>query len=350
MGIRLMMEAADRGCGDLTWRERGVLLILAMSAMDATRVCPPIERRPDIIKRIDLPRKKRFEVIASLVAKGVLIHVERGRNGVAAVYAIAEPGYVVPDVADDSDAVEGPQDGDASTAPEPVDNTSERPGDEDIATTVKGPRFGDPSTGPVDNPLKRPRDGDPTTRAAEREASLFQGSKGPQNRDASAGDSSLFRFKSLNNPPLPPRPVQPPLMFAVAAANPGEGGIPGEQPGPATAAGLAAEIRKTRPEWSTNSIIAAIEDPDVAERPWPIVIAAMRIVAADRSTKVPSRLARNGEWWAEAARRSAPTARRRGGLHEYDHDPVAQLCRQCNGLELDSARHFRKRSQQCQAI
>ena len=115
--------------------------------------------------------------------------------------------------------------------------------------------------------------------------------------------------KLVRQKPPPPTPpdVQPPLMFAVADAKAGEGGIPGEEPTPV--ADLAAEIRKTRPEWSTRSVRTALEDPAVAERPWPIIAAAMRIIAADKTTKSPGRLKENGPWWAEAAAREATSAR-----------------------------------------
>ena len=63
MGIHLVMEAADRGLDGLTWRERCVLMILAASAIDATRECPAgIENRPDIIR----PAVSSFKVQTSL--------------------------------------------------------------------------------------------------------------------------------------------------------------------------------------------------------------------------------------------------------------------------------------------
>jgi hypothetical protein len=90
VGWELVCEAISHGPGDLTWRERCALIVLAGAADDAGRECPPgIEDSPDIMAGLRLGRSERYSVIRSLCDKGALLHAERGRNGVAAVYVIA---------------------------------------------------------------------------------------------------------------------------------------------------------------------------------------------------------------------------------------------------------------------
>ena len=133
MGWQLVREAEDHAPASLTWRERFALSVLANAAMDSTRECPHgIEDNPDIIRRLRLSRSARYEVISALCEKGALIQVERGRNGVRAVYAVA------PFVA--LAALMRPGNPDAS----PVDNPTEHPGNPDpsgIVRPLKGPGF-----------------------------------------------------------------------------------------------------------------------------------------------------------------------------------------------------------------
>lgn len=85
--------------------------------------------------------------------------------------------------------------------------------------------------------------------------------------------------------------------------------IPGQAD---TEAVLVAEVLAIRPEWSAVQIRSALDECSVRERPWPIVAAAMRLVAADHRSTSPGRLRAPGPWWAEAAaavRRSEPSAR-----------------------------------------
>jgi hypothetical protein len=274
MGIRLAMEAADRTAEDYTWRERCVLMVFAMSAIDDTRECPPgIEDRPEIIRRLGLSRTQRYAVIASLVDKGALERRERGRNGVKAHYAIAS------------------------------------------SVTIPGAgRPGEPDARPVDNHVKGPSNRDATEElkgpGSENEGSRKPGLKGPSNRDASEGDT-VFRgikgFKTGGGTPLPPgaRPLFP---FALPDAPPEEGESPRAKNPAANGTvrdrqALAAEICKTRPDWSARSVLRALERPDVTERPWPLVCEALRIMAADSATQHAGRLEHDGPWWPEAARR-----------------------------------------------
>lgn len=163
MGWQLVREAEDHGPGSLTWRERYALLVLASAADDARRECPPgIEDSPEIVARLRLGRSERYSVIRSLCDKGALLHAERGRNGVAAVYLVAPL------------APAGTGDG----AGLPVDNPSKGPGSPDASGWLKGPGSAAEGSG------------------FGAEGSGFHASKGPGNPDPSAGDAVFF--KNLN--------------------------------------------------------------------------------------------------------------------------------------------------------
>ena len=309
MGIRLVMEATSSRAPDaLTWRERFVLTVLASSAMDATRECPEgIEDSPDLIARLRLGRSERYAVLASLVAKGALERLERGRNGVKAVYAIAP-----------FEAIAGMERPGEPDAP-PVDNSLKGPGFPDATGPVKGPGSTDEGSG---NP----------------------GLKGPGSPDP-APYIGIIGFKTGGGTPPPPG-RRPQFPFALPDVPPEEGESPmAKNPapnGPGRQA-LAAEICKTRPEWTPRSVLRAVEHPEAASRPWPIVAEAMRLVAADKATEGPGRLRHPGPWWAEAARKvHAATGSEQPGGHEYDHDTRTGLCR-CKAPKVDKI-HRRRRT------
>jgi hypothetical protein len=267
MGIRLVMEAATRAAADLTWRERYALMVLAASAIDDTRELPPgIEDKPDIVDRLRLSRTQRYAVIAALVEKSALLRLERGRNGVKAIYAIA-PFVAIP-------GFERPGEPDAH----PVDNPPKGPSFRDASAPAKGP-------------------------GSENEGSRKPGLKHPSKRDPAPYKGSYGFTTGGGTPPPPgPRPLFP---FALPDVPPEEGDSPRAKNPAANdpKQALAAEIRKARPDWSTRSVIRALERPSVAERPWPLVAEAMRILVADKATNHPGRLEHDGPWWAEAARR-----------------------------------------------
>lgn len=308
MGIRLAIEAADRSPENLTWRERYALDILAMSAMDDTRECPPgIEDKPHIIRRLRLGRSERYAVIASLVAKGALERRERGRNGVQAVYAI------VPFAT--SPGSERPGDPDAP----PVENPVKGPGIPDASAPVKGP--GSAAEGSGFHPAKGPGIPDPAP---------YKGFRGVKTGGGN-----------------PPAPRQSPLMLTVPDGSPrGEGESNGDQTPNRDRQALAAEIVAARPEWTPRSVLRALEDLEVTGRPWPIIAEAMRIVAADKATDSPGRLRHPGPWWAEAARKAQAAAQTGGGPahgHAYNPDPETRLCRSCGGHQVDKG-HARRRT------
>jgi hypothetical protein len=68
------------------------------------------------------------------------------------------------------------------------------------------------------------------------------------------------------------------------------------EPAPDPAA-LIAEVRVIRPDWASRSIRRALAIESVAERPWPMVAAAMLAVARDPESKQPGRIAGDGPWW-----------------------------------------------------
>jgi len=310
MGIRLVMEAtSSRVPETLTWRERYALMVLAASAIDATRELSPgvIEDSPELAARLKMSRTQLYVVIDALCEKGALLRLERGRNGVKAVYAIAP-----------------------------------------FSTSAGLERPGDPDVPPVENPLKDPSNRDASAPVkdpgSENEASRFDPVKHPGSRDA-APYIGIKGFKTGGGTPPPPgrRPLFPFALPDVPteegdiseAKNPAPNG-PGRQ-------ALAAEICKTRPEWTPRSVLRAVEHPEVTSRPWPIVAEAMRLVAADKATEGPGRLRHPGPWWAEAARKvHAATGSEQPGGHEYDHDTRTGLCR-CKAPKVDKI-HRRRRT------
>jgi hypothetical protein len=145
MGWQASAHVMDHAPDGLTYREYAALLVLANAAWDTGKRAgqiPGVEGNKELIRRLRLPsRSRRFAVLQSLVAKGALEHVERGRHGTGATYAIA--GYEPRRVRETGTlhSVEGSR---FSTRRVPVFD-------------AKGPRNRDPlqtrSTRPKDRPL-----------------------------------------------------------------------------------------------------------------------------------------------------------------------------------------------------
>lgn len=111
------------------------------------------------------------------------------------------------------------------------------------------------------------------------------------------------------SPPTPQR--ERPLWPAPVPDPEGEGEKPDDKPSrsPDVAEGtLVARIRAIRPDWPRAAIRAALHDPRVQERPWPLVCVAALAVARDPESQQPGRLAHGGPWWHQtpADRPSAP--------------------------------------------
>jgi hypothetical protein len=97
MGWRLLVEVLDHGPDGLSWRDRHVLQVLAFSARDEgpdARLVTNVERNPRLQARLRLGRSQRYAALATLVDRGALERVERGRNGVPASYRL--PVFVSP--------------------------------------------------------------------------------------------------------------------------------------------------------------------------------------------------------------------------------------------------------------
>lgn len=111
-----------------------------------------------------------------------------------------------------------------------------------------------------------------------------------------ASDSTRARVP----PPYPfPNPSTPlPPAAARASAPPVVTLEEGEGEDQTQERTLVAEIRAKRPEWSARSITRAIRQPDVAERPWPVIAAAMHAIADDPESRAPGRVRGDGPWWS----------------------------------------------------
>lgn len=155
----------------------------------------------------------------------------------------------------------------------------------------------------------------PQPQTGESDAEVIVAGQNPSGtpREPSANASAGVTGKGKGNGPVPegfpiphsPSSVAPagaPLALwpsAVPDLRTGEGEDRSGDEDPGIDA-LVAEVRRARPAWSTKSILRALMDPSVAERPWPTVRAAMLAVAADPGSQHPGRLAHDGPWWAAA--------------------------------------------------
>jgi hypothetical protein len=153
-------------------------------------------------------------------------------------------------------------------------------------------------------------------RARDKAAALESGelSREPS-RDSHAGlsrDSRVHRRgEESNTPPSPPhsggnrdrsREHEPRPLWPASVSQEGEGDQKRDQDRSA----LAARIRGIRPDWSTKSVLKALADPSVAERPWARTAAAFVALAEDPASQHPGRLAHDGPWWATAPGRASP--------------------------------------------
>jgi hypothetical protein len=305
MGIRLVMESTSRHTPEeLTWRERYVLVVLASSAIDATRELPPgIETSPELAARLKLSRTQLYLVLSALVEKGALVHLERGRNGVKAVYAIA-----------------------------PFNPGSERPGDPDVPP-VENPLEG-PSNRDASDPVKGP--------GSDAEGSRFEVPKRPGSRDP-APYIGVRGFKPGGKPPLPPTLGS--LVQLGFPTDPGEGEGDSGKRTPETITALVDAIRAIREDWSTRSARRALDDPSVRERPWPLVCEAFAIMARDPETRHPGRFPRDGPWWPAAerkCRRAAACEMQDEDVHEFEPNGNGD-CRRCP-LPRESRFHRKRKA------
>ena len=93
VGIRLVAEAMDAVDLGLTWRERVILIVLAETARDDTRLCWPgyegdDERAATFRRRVDCSRTQFYATLSALVSKGALETEKHGHKGQQAVYRV----------------------------------------------------------------------------------------------------------------------------------------------------------------------------------------------------------------------------------------------------------------------
>lgn len=119
------------------------------------------------------------------------------------------------------------------------------------------------------------------------------------------GESNGEVLKDSPNPCTPPpsTPARARAATPAPAEKTGEGEGDRDQ---TTDFQLVAEVREIRSEWTTRSIVRALNDPEVLERPAHLVPGAMLAVARDPESRAPGRLAQNGPWWHAAVERNRP--------------------------------------------
>jgi len=126
------------------------------------------------------------------------------------------------------------------------------------------------------------------------------------------GKSNTKKTKNLEDQPLedqkttpPPTPSQPAVATSAAAPNPEEG----EEGESSKEQKLADTIRGIRPAWTNRKIRKAIQTAVDDGRPWPLIVAAFPICAADTATQSPGRFPHDGPWWAQAEEKARPASR-----------------------------------------
>lgn len=101
----------------------------------------------------------------------------------------------------------------------------------------------------------------------------------------------------------------------------GGGGGKSDEDDPVLAA-FVDEVLVVRPEWSRRSVLRALTDEDVAQRPWHVIKHAMLAVARDTTSQQPGRLVHDGPWWRLPAQpRTAPAPPAVDLLAGGDHRP-----------------------------
>lgn len=138
---------------------------------------------------------------------------------------------------------------------------------------------------------------DPSGNSSRTPSEPFErGSQEAAWKGSSNGGSVREPLSPVHESPSPREPaglIQHPLLTAVPdLPNEGEGDQSQEQ---AERDALVAEARAAHPRWGSASIVRALGA--VAERPWPLVLAAARKCWADPATKHPGRLEHDGDWW-----------------------------------------------------
>ncbi|GAB7053162.1 hypothetical protein [Catenuloplanes indicus] len=104
----------------------------------------------------------------------------------------------------------------------------------------------------------------------------------------------------------PPTPSGPAAATPTVAPKPGEWE---EEIESSKEQELAKTIRGIRPAWTMRKILDAIKSATDEGRPWPLIVAAFPLCAADTATMSPGRFPHDGPWWAQAEEQTRPASR-----------------------------------------
>ncbi|MYW48847.1 hypothetical protein [Streptomyces sp. SID161] len=192
MGSRLYVEVLDYAPTTLTHREKLALSVLADDARDSTRVTWSSVESAKILRRAQVSRPQMYEVIKSLVRKGVLEKVSAGQKHGTAKYRILPLQCPeLPDTDDDDQSPDFPDTDDA-----------QRPGNPDPEPELEGPGFPDTdpaqSLGTPDTDAEAQRPGNPDT----------DESQCPETPDVSVRETRTPTHSALSTRPL--SSVEPP--------------------------------------------------------------------------------------------------------------------------------------------
>lgn len=106
---------------------------------------------------------------------------------------------------------------------------------------------------------------------------------------------------------------------------------------------LIAAVLEVRPEWSASSVERVLRDPEIRARPFPVVAAALLIVARDPESSVPGRVRADGPWWSDAAGARAspqlldPPCGECGPNRQIEVDGAVARCPRCHPLRSEAS-------------
>jgi len=132
MGWKLAEEVQRHAPDSLTWRERYAASVLAHAANEKTRELWGVERQ-EITSRLRMGRTERYNVVAALVSKGVLVRLQRGRHGTRAVYGFLQ-------------LTEDPESPDVNASSSVREQQPQRPGTATVASGNDQRRVREPRT------------------------------------------------------------------------------------------------------------------------------------------------------------------------------------------------------------
>lgn len=120
MGIRLIVEVLDHAPTTLTHREKLLLVALAEDANDESRQTWNSVASPKVQQRAQLSRTQLYDVLAAVVAKGVLKRITAGQKNARAKYEFLPLDIQSPAQRDTENNSQGPAQQDTEPAQRPV--------------------------------------------------------------------------------------------------------------------------------------------------------------------------------------------------------------------------------------